>query len=68
MIQIIGDTADELSDLQTLIETGRLNLRNGIMVDVTYELSSRGTLYVDQYGHIIGSNEPYQDFKNMKIF
>ena len=38
MIHIVGDTFEELADLQTLLETGRLNLRNGIMVDVTYEL------------------------------
>lgn len=57
MIRIIGDTFEELADLQTLLETGQLNFRKDITVDVTYELSSGGTLLVDKYNHIIGSKE-----------
>lgn len=68
MIQIIGDTFEELADLQTLLETGQLNFRKDIKVDVTYELSSGGTLLVDQYNHIVGSNEPYKDFRSMNIY
>ena len=55
MIYIIGDTFEELADLQTLLETGQLNFRKDITVDVTYELSSGCTLLVDKYNHIIGS-------------
>ena len=68
MIHIIGDTFEELADLQTLLETEQLNFRKDIKVDVTYELSLGGTLLVDKHNHIIGSSEPYKDFKNMKIF
>ena len=58
MIQIIGDTADELSDLQTLIETGMLNYHEKkIKGDVIFKLSSGNTLLVDQYKHIIGEKE-----------
>lgn len=57
MIHIIGDTFEELADLQTLLESGQLNFRKGITVDVAFELSSGGTLLVDQYNHIIGSKE-----------
>lgn len=69
MIQIIGDTFEELADLQTLIEAGKLNYHEKkIKVYATFKLSSGGTLLVDQYNHIIGSSEPIQDFKDMKIF
>ena len=57
MIHIIGDTFEELADLQTLLETGQLNFRKDITVNVMYELSSGGTLLVDQHNHIIGSKE-----------
>lgn len=69
MIQIIGDTFEELADLQTLLEAGKLNYHEKkIKVYATFKLSSGGTLYVDQYNHIVGSNEPYKDFKSMKIY
>ena len=69
MIQIIGDTFEELADLQTLIDAGKLNYHEKkIKVYATFKLSSGGTLYVDQYDHIVGSNEPYEDFGNMRIY
>lgn len=59
MIQIIGDTADELSDLQTLIETGKLNYHEKkIKVNVTFKLSSGNILLANQYNHIVGEKEP----------
>lgn len=57
MICIIGDTADELADLQTLIEIGVLNSDEESTLDVTYKLSSGDILLVDQYNHIVGSKE-----------
>lgn len=69
MIQIIGDTFEELADLQTLIETGKLNYHEKkIKVYAMFKLSSGGTLYVDQYNHIVGCNEPYKDFRSMNIY
>lgn len=69
MIQIIGDTFEELADLQTLLETGKLNYHEEkIKVKATFKLSSGGTLFFDKYGHIVGSSEPYKDFKSMKIY
>ena len=73
MIQIIGDTADELSDLQTLIETGKLNYHEKkIKVDAMFKLSSGNNLLVNQYNHIVGEKEPewmkgYKEFnKDLK--
>lgn len=55
MIYIIGDTADELANLQILLETGMLNVNKDITFDtITYKLSSGRTLLVDQYNHIVG--------------
>ena len=54
MIVIIGDTADELADLQLLLETGMLNTNEDTTLTITYKLSSGGTLLVDQYDHIVG--------------
>lgn len=69
MIHIIGDTFEELADLQTLIEAGKLNYHEKkIKVYTTFKLSSGGTLLVDQYNHIVGSNEPNQDFRSMNIY
>ena len=68
MIHIIGDTFEELADLQTLLETGKLNCHEDIKVKVAFKLSSGGTLYVDPYKHIVGSSEPNQDFKSMNIY
>lgn len=68
MIQIIGDTADELSDLQTLIETGKLNYHEEkIKVSATFRLSSGNTLLVDQYNHIIGEKKS-EGMKGYKAF
>lgn len=68
MIQIIGDTFEELAALQTVLKNGALNSSKEISIVGTFKLSSGGTLIYDQYGHIVGSSEPYQDFKSMKIF
>lgn len=54
MIRIIGDTADELADLQLLLEIGTLNSDEDTTLDITYKLSSGGSLLVDQYNHIVG--------------
>jgi len=54
MIHIIGDTADELADLQSLIETGMINSNEDTTLDITYKLSSGNILLVDQYNHIVG--------------
>lgn len=53
MICITGDTADELANLQILIETGILNSNEDIALDITYNLLG-GILLVDQYNHIVG--------------
>ena len=53
MIRIIGDTVDELADLQILLETGMLNSNKHTTIDITYKLSSGGILLVDQYNHIV---------------
>ena len=54
MIHIIGDTADELADLQILLETGMINSNKDSTLDITYKLSSGDILLVDQYNHIVG--------------
>ena len=68
MIQIIGDTFEELADLQTVLENGAINSSREISIDCAFKLSSGGNLLYDQYGHIVGSNEPYQDFRSMRIY
>ena len=59
MITIIGDTAEELSQLQDIIETGILNIRSVEMdsLECTFELSSGDLLLYDQYKRIIGSKK-----------
>lgn len=54
MIQIIGDTVDELADIQKLLETGMLNSNETGAIDVTYKLSSGNVILADQYNHIVG--------------
>jgi len=56
-IYIIGDTSDELADLQTLLETGMVNGNKDTTLNITYKLSSGGILLVDQYNHIVGEKE-----------
>lgn len=60
MISIIGDTADELAALQSIIDTGVINSNEASTLDVTYKLSSGDILLVNQYNHIIGS-KPKED-------
>ena len=55
MINIIGDTYQELADLQTIIESGIINTKERLSVDATYKLRSGDNLLIDQYDHIIGS-------------
>ena len=57
MIYIIGDTAEELADLQILLETGILNSNEYTTIDITYKLSSGSTLLTDQYNHIVSKKE-----------
>ena len=59
MITIIGDTAEELIQLQDIIETGILNIRSAEMdsLECTFELSSGDLLLYDQYKRIIGSKK-----------
>lgn len=61
MIHIIGDTADELANLQILLETGILNSKNDITLDTNYKLSSGNILLVDRYNHIVGEKEISND-------
>ena len=61
MISIIGDSVDELANLQSIIETGLLNNDESTTLDVTYKLSSRDILLVDQYNHIVGRKEQKND-------
>ena len=48
MIQIIGDTFEELADLQTVLKNGALNSSKEISIVGTFKLSSGGTLIYDQ--------------------
>lgn len=57
MIQIIGDTVDELADIQKLLEIGTLNSNEAGTIDVTYKLSFGGIILVDRYNHIVGKKE-----------
>ena len=57
MISIIGDSVDELADLQSVLETGILNSNDNTALDVTYKLSSGDILLVDRYNHIVGRKE-----------
>ena len=61
MIHIIGDTADELADLQIILETGMLNSNEETTFDITYKLSSGGNLLVNQYNHIVVRSESEGD-------
>ena len=54
MIHIIGDTTDELAELQMLLEAGMINSNEDTTIDITYKLSSGAILLVDQYNHIVG--------------
>ena len=61
MIHIIGDTADELANLQILLEAGMLNSEKDITLDTNYKLSSGNILLVDRYNHIVGEKEISND-------
>ena len=55
MIRIIGDTPDELEELQDIMDVGILNNSDSkISLDVCYELSSGDNLLFSKYNHIIG--------------
>ena len=59
MIQIIGDTADELADVQTLLTIGKLNCHKDIKVNAAFKLSSGVpcTLLIAQYSHKVKKGE-----------
>lgn len=57
MIQIIGDTVDELADIQKLLEIGTLNSDGAGTIDVTYKLSYGGIILVVRHDHIVGKKE-----------
>ena len=61
MITIIGDTSNELSNLQNIIETGILNSNEKLIADVTYKLSTGDVLLVDKYNHIVGSKSESEE-------
>ena len=58
MIQIIGDSSDELAKLQRIIDSGILNSNipsdEIYKLDIIYKLSSGNALLVNQYDHIVG--------------
>ena len=56
MILVIGDTPEELAKLQSIIDTGILNIatEEEAVIDVTYQLASGHTLLVNSYNHIVG--------------
>ena len=67
MIKIIGDTPDELAELQDIMDAGILNNGNNkISLDVCYELSSGDHLLVDEYDHIVGSTIPSIPLDDLK--
>lgn len=55
MINIIGDTYQELADLQTIIESGINNTEEKLSVTTRFELRSGDILLANQYNHIVGS-------------
>ena len=57
MIFISGETADELADLQKLLESGALSSDEGITLHINYSLSADGILLFDQYNHIVRESE-----------
>lgn len=59
MIQIIGDTTDELADVQTLLTVGKLNCHKDIKVNAAFKLSSdvTCTLLIAQYSHKVKKGE-----------
>ena len=56
MITIIGDAHEELAVLQSVINTGILNIHDmsEITFDTTYKLSSGNVILTDKYGNIVG--------------
>lgn len=62
MITIIGDSSDELTKLQHIIDSGIFNLKipsgEEYTLDITYKLSSGNILLINQYDHIVGEKQP----------
>ena len=64
MIHIIGDNADELANLQMLLETGILNNNEDTALAIAFKLSSGDTLLVDKHNHIVGSKVTNDERRN----
>lgn len=61
MINIVGDTWEELANLQTIIDTGILNYDEMFNVDVNYKLLSGDSLLINKYNHIVGAKKGSND-------
>ena len=61
MINIVGDTWEELANLQTIIDTGILNYDEMFNVDVNYKLLSGDSLLINKYNHIVGVKKVSND-------
>lgn len=61
MINIVGDTWEELANLQTIIDTGILNYDEIFNVDVNYKLLSGDSLLINKYNHIVGAKKESND-------
>lgn len=61
MINIVGDTWEELANLQTIIDTGILNCNKMFNIDVNYKLLSGDSLLVNKYKHIVGEKKVSND-------
>lgn len=61
MINIVGNTWEELANLQTIIDTGILNCDEMFNIDVNYKLLSGGSLLINKYNHIVGAKKESND-------
>ena len=61
MINIVGNTWEELANLQTIIDTGFLNCDEMFNIDVNYKLLSGGSLLINKYNHIVGAKKESND-------
>ena len=61
MINIVGDTWEELANLQTIIDTGILNCDEMLNVNVNYKLLSGDSLLINKYNHIVGVKKVSND-------
>lgn len=61
MINIVGDTWEELANLQIIIDTGILNYDEMFNFDVNYKLLSGDSLLINKYNHIVGVKKKSND-------